>query len=515
MLIGDMIVFNARRYGNKTAFKDERTEVSFKQVNQRANSVIHALLEMGLKKGDHIATLLYNCVEYAELIYALPKAGFVMVPLNYRLVAKELLYLLENSEASALIYDSEIAETVGEMRPKLDGVKHYILIDHKRDFKAEAHRYEDIIKNYPTTEISVPIQEDDVAYIFYTSGTTGRPKGAMLTHKNIITNLFNMLFELQPNPGDKILNVPPMYHCAGQNQSMTYFFYGCTTLTVKQFEPQLVLQTISKQKPNILSLVPAMLNMTLNYPEIDKYDFKFVDLMLYGAAPIMRTQLEWCMHVFGCDFIQIAGQTEAAPGLTVLRPEDHILKGPEEITNRLGSAGREFKLTHVKIVDLDGHEVPPNVPGEEIARGDNIMKGYWKMPEATRDTIVDGWLHTGDICIKDKHGFVYYKDRMKDMICRGGENVYSREVEEVISTHEAVLEVAVIGIPDERLGEEILAVVVEKSGQKASEREIRDLCQKNIARFKHPRYIKFAKELPKNPSGKILKRELRKVYAVK
>ena len=167
----------------------------------------------------------------------------------------------------------------------------------------------------------------------------------------------------------------------------------------------------------------------------------------------------------------------------------------------------------MKIVDDDGNELPPNVPGEEIARGGNIMTGYWNMPEATNETIVDGWLHTGDICLRDEHGFVYYKDRLKDMICRGGENVYPREIEEVISTHGAVMEVAVIGIPDERLGEEIVAVVVEKGEQKISEDEILALCEKNLARFKWPRSVEYAQELPKNPSGKILKRELREKYS--
>lgn len=512
MLIGDMIVLNARRFGNKLAFKDERTEITFKQVNQRANAVIHSLLNLGLVQGDRIATLLYNCVEYEELIFALPKAGFIMVPMNYRLVGRELQYLLENSEATAIIYDSAMEEVVEEIRPKLDLVKHYVLIDHKGDSRAEAHRYEELIMNNPTNEPSITPCEDDIAYILYTSGTTGRPKGAMLTHKNIITNLFNLLFELQPDPRDIIFNVPPLYHCAGQNQSMTYFFYGCPTLTVKQFDPDLVLKTIYKERPNILHLVPAMQNMVINHDNIDKYDFRFVDLMIYGAAPIMRAQLERSMDVFECKFIQCAGQTEASPALTILRPEDHIIQGPEDITRRLGSAGREVKLTSVKIVDQDGGELPPNLPGEEIARGKNVMKGYWKMPEATQETIIDGWLHTGDICYKDEYGFIYYKDRLKDMISRGGENVYPREVEEVISSHSAILEVAVIGIPDSRLGEEIAAIIVPKGVQKISEKEIHDLCEKNLARFKRPKVLKYVRELPKNPSGKVLKRELLKKF---
>jgi len=196
----------------------------------------------------------------------------------------------------------------------------------------------------------------------------------------------------------------------------------------------------------------------------------------------------------------------------MLRPEDHVVDGPEHIVQRLGSAGIEAKLTEIKIVDSKGNELPPNTPGEEIARGDNVMKGYWKMPEETANTIIDGWLHTGDICMKDDYGYIYYLDRIKDMICRGGENVYPREIEEVISNHPSVFEVAVIGVPDERLQEEIMAIIVQKKGPKISKNEIISLCENELARFKKPRYIEFVDELPKNASGKILKRDLRKKF---
>ncbi|MFH1491077.1 MAG: AMP-binding protein, partial [Pseudomonadota bacterium] len=202
----------------------------------------------------------------------------------------------------------------------------------------------------------------------------------------------------------------------------------------------------------------------------------------------------------------------ASPVLTILRPEDHVLDGPEHVLRRLSSAGKEVKLTEVKIVDRQGNELPPNLPGEEIARGDNVMKGYWNLPEETSETIVDGWLHTGDICFKDEDGYVYYKDRIKDMICRGGENIYPREIEEVIASHPEVREIAVIGVPDERLQEEIMAVVVPVTGKRPSDQDILKLCEKKLARFKKPRYLVFADHIPKNASGKILKKELRKTY---
>jgi len=512
MLIGDIIKLNAKRFKDRIAYKDERKEITFDQVNKRSNAIIHALMDMGVKKGDRIVILLYNCVQYSELLFALPKAGMVAVTLNYRLLARELEYLINNSEANTVIFDAGLKDTIEEMRPKLEMVKNYIILDRKGDSKAEALNYEKLIESYPTSEIPVQVKESDVAYIIYTSGTTGLPKGAMLTHKNVITNLFNQLFELQPKPNDKIINPLPMYHCGGQNLSMSFFFYGCSHVTIKWFNTELLLEKIEKEKPNVLHLVPAMQNMVMNHPDIEKYDFRFIDLMVYGASSIMVSQLKRSMEIFNCKYIQFAGQTEASPLLTCLRPEDHVVDGPEHIVRRLSSAGREVKLSEVKIVDEDGNPVQPNTPGEEIGRGDNVMKGYWKMPEATAETIVDGWLHTGDICMKDEYGYIYYLDRIKDMICRGGENVYPREIEEVIASHPSVLEVAVIGVPDERLQEEIMAVISLKEGAKVSENEIVQLCEKNLARYKKARYVQFLDDLPKNPAGKILKRQLRKTY---
>ncbi len=512
MLIGDMVRLNARRFKDKIAFKDERKELTFDQANKRSNAIIHALLAMGVKRGDRIAIILYNCVQYSELLFALPKAGFIAVTLNYRLVARELEYLINNSEANTIIFDSELEDRIDALRPRLETIKNYIVLDHTGESKTEALNYEKLIENHSTSEIPVQVYESDVAYILYTSGTTGFPKGAMLTHKNILTNLFNLLFEIQPKLNDKVINPLPMYHAGGQNVSMAYFFYGGTHVTLKQFDTDLLLEKIEVEKPNVLHLVPAMLNMVTNHADIEKYDFGFIELLLYGASSIMLSQLKRSMEIFDCKFFQFAGQTESSGLLSCLRPEDHVADGPEHLVRRLSSAGRELKQTEVKIIDQKGNVVPPNTPGEEIARGDTVMKGYWKMPEATAETIVDGWLHTGDICLQDQDGYIYYVDRIKDMICRGGENVYPKEIEEVIASHPLVLEVAVISVPDGRLQEEIMAVIALKEGSKVSEKEIVRLCENNLAKYKKARYVQFVDALPKNPSGKILKHQLRKKF---
>ncbi|MBW1802605.1 MAG: long-chain-fatty-acid--CoA ligase [Deltaproteobacteria bacterium] len=512
MILGNLARLNAARYGGRIAFKDERNEVSFDLANRRMNAIIRSLYDLGLKKGDRVAVLLYNCTEYCELLYGLPKGGFIMVPLNYRLVGRELKYILDNSESSAVIFDREFSETIEEIRPDLETVAHYICIDHGDGSKSAWPDYESMIENQSTGEMPVQADEFDIALLQYTSGTTGFPKGAMLTHRNVFTNLFNCVFERQPNTRDKLLILPPLYHCAAQSEMLVWSLYGCPSVMVKQFDPEAALEAIKTDRPNILLMVPAMQNMVINHPRIGDYDFSFVELMLYGASIMLKSHLIKSMDIFGCKFLQTAGLTEASPALTYLRPEDHVLDGPDRLVRKLGSAGTEAKLTEVKIVDPEGNECPPDVPGEELARGDNIMKGYWKMPDETAKIIVDGWLHTGDICLRDEDGYVYYVDRIKDMICRGAENVYPREIEEIIAAHPRVLEVAVIGVPDDRLQEEIMAVVALNEGPPIDEREMVDICEKNLARFKKPRYVTFVDELPKTASGKILKREIKKRY---
>jgi acyl-CoA synthetase (AMP-forming)/AMP-acid ligase II len=509
MLIGDLMRLNARRFKNKIAFKDEVNRFTFDEVNKRANAIVNALINMGVKKADRVGILLYNCIEYGELLFGLPKAGFIAVPLNYRLVGKELSYIINDSGMNTLIFGEDFVDLVNEIRSGLETVKNFIALGKNG---TDALKYNALIQSSSTTEPYSTVSESDTAYIIYTSGTTGHPKGAMLTHKNIITNLTNLAMELQLHGDEMLLNIPPLYHCAAQCTTLAYFLYGCTSMSLRQFEPALVLATINNEKPNALHLVPAMQNMVINHPDISKYDLSCVRFMIYGSSSMFISQLKTSMEIFKCRFMQCAGETEASPILTILRPEDHAIEGPESLLRRLGSAGKEAKLTEVKIVDEEGNELPPGTPGQEIARGDNVMKGYWNLPEATAETVVDGWLHTGDICVKDEDGYIYYKDRIKDMIVRAAENVYPREIEEVIATHPGIMEVAVIGVPDERVGEEIMAVIVLKKGVNVTDKEIIDLCEKNLAKYKKPRHISFVEALPKNPSGKVLKRELRKRY---
>ena len=512
MLIGDIIRKNAKFFEDKPGFKDEKRIITFRQANERANALLHGLMNLGVKKGDKVAIVLGNFAEYCEILFALPKAGVVAVTLNSRLLGRELEYLISNSESETIIFDTDVEEIVTSIRPRLDRVRNYIVVDRQERSKSGALNYEDLIESNPTGEIVADVDESDVAYILYSSGTTGRPKGVLLTHRNIMTNLINLGLEIQPKPTDKYFSPLPLFHAAGQCQAMLFFWYGCPVITMSKFDAKATLDTIQTERPNVVQLVPTMLNMVINHPDLENYDLSCVDLMIYGASPIALPQLKRAIEIFSCKFIQCGGLTEATAAAILLRPEDHVLDGPERVVRRLRSAGRALKLCEVKVVDEAGRQVPPETRGELMVKGDTLMKGYWKLPEATAEAITDGWLHTGDICTQDEDGYVYYVDRLKDMICRGAENVYPREIEEVIEAHPSIYEVAVIGVPDERLQEEIMALVVLKSGKALTEKEIVDLCSKNLASYKKPRYVQFMEELPKTNSGKILKTELRRKY---
>lgn len=512
MLLGDIVGRNAKYFGDKSALKDEERTITFRQANDRANAFLHGLMSLGVKKEDKIAVVLSNRVEYTEILMALPKAGIVAVALNWFLVGKELEYLINNSDAETVIFDVLVEEVIESIRPKLGMVKNYIVVDRTEKPRPASLIYETLIKNNPTEPVSADVSESDLAYILYSSGTTGLPKGVQLTHRNVLTNLIHLGLEVQPKPTDRYFSPLPLFHLAGQSFAMLFFWFGCTVITARKFDAKAAFETIQTEQPNVVHFVPAMLNMLINYDELEHYNLSCVELVVYGASPIAVAQLRRCIEIFECKFIQCAGLTEASGAVAMLRPEDHVTAGSESALRRLGSAGRPLKFCEVKILDETGNEVPPNTPGELFIKGDGVMKGYWKLPEVTLETINDGWLRSGDICMQDEDGYIYYVDRAKDMICRGGENIYPKEIENVILTHPSVCEVCVISVPDERLQEEIMAIVKLKDGERLTERELMELCSKNLASFKRPRYVEFVEELPKTSSGKILKRELKQQY---
>jgi long-chain acyl-CoA synthetase len=497
---------NAKEYPDKTALVFEDKRYTFKQVNQRINSLINALASMGVKKGDRVALLAYNCSQYFE-VFSVIKAGMVCVPLNYRSVARELVYLINNSEANTLILEKEFVNTILPIRNEIPGVNNFICLDAAVENMAS---YEQLLSSFPPDEPTEDVKTDDPSILFYTSGTTGRPKGAVHTHKSLLAEAAAVGQNFTPD--DIALCVMPFFHVAG---SAVYLFpafaSGATVVIHKKFEETPILETIEKEKVTYICLVPAMIIRLLEHPDLDKYDLSSLRTIVYTGAPMPFEMLKQGVKRFGKIFVQLLGQTETL-NLTILNKEDHNIEGSARETRRLESVGRPPKPGQVRIVDEKNKDVAVGEVGEIIARSDRIMKGYWKMPKETAETIKDGWLHTGDLGRMDEDGYIYIVDRRKDMIISGGENIYSREVEEVLYTHPAVQEAAVVGIPDEKWGESVKAVIVLRKGMTATEDEIINYCKERLASYKKPKSVEFWDRLPMTGSGKIMKNEIRDRY---
>ncbi|MCL5961331.1 MAG: long-chain fatty acid--CoA ligase [Chloroflexi bacterium] len=501
---------NARLYPNKPAIVDGEQCLSFSQLNERVNRLVNALAARGVEKGDRVAILAQNCGEYYEVFGAGEKGGRIVVPLNWRLVGRELCYQINNAEPAVLIVGEGYVDLVESIRPEIPCVQHYLVLgDQRPGFEA----YESFLAEGSPAEPEVEIKPDDPVYILYTSGTTGIPKGAVLTQRGQMHNAELMLGEQGIRPGERVLTVLPMFHLAAKNVMNYHLMRGNTGYVMAKFDPGEVLETIEREKITHVHVAPTMLVFMLEVPDISRYDLSSLNTILYATAPMPVDLLKRCIEVFGPVFQQAYGQTESGPLITLLHKEDHKTVGTPAELRRLGSCGLPVIGVQVRVVDENGSEVRPGEVGEITARSDLIMSGYWNNPEATAQAIRDGWLHTGDLATVDEDGYVYIVDRKKDMIISGGENVYPREVEEVLYTHPAVLEVSVIGAPDPRWGESVRAVVSLRQGTTVTEQELIDYCRGRLAGYKRPKSVVFVDTFPKNPSGKILKRELRKMFS--
>lgn len=502
----DLLNNNARTYPDKTALIFEDKRYTFKQVNQRINSLINALASMGVGKGDRVALLAYNCSQYFE-VFNIAKAGRICVPLNYRSVARELVYLINNAEANTLILEREFVDVILSVRHELVGVKNFICLDADVENMAS---YEQLISSFPPDEPADNVEADDPCVLFYTSGTTGRPKGALHTHKSILAEAAAVGQNFTPD--DIALCVMPFFHVAG---SAVYLFpafaSGATVVIHKKFDETAILETIEREKVTYICLVPAMIIRLLERPDLDKYDLSSLRTLVYTGAPMPFEALKKGVKRFGKIFVQLLGQTETL-NLTMLNKEDHNIEGSAREIKRLESVGKPTKAGEVRIIDEQGRDVNVGEPGEIVARSDRMMKEYWKLPKETAEIMKGGWLHTGDLGRMDEDGYIYIVDRKKDMIISGGENIYSREVEEVLYTHPAVQEAAVVGVPDEKWGESVKAVIVLRKGMTATEDEIIDLCKEHLSSYKKPKSVEFWDSLPMTGSGKIMKNEIRDKY---
>jgi acyl-CoA synthetase (AMP-forming)/AMP-acid ligase II len=497
-------------------FEDKR--YTFSQLNERVNRLANGLMKLGVQKGDRVSFIQVNCNQCVETYFAVAKAGAIYLPLNFRAKEKELSYMLNSAEATTLIAGERYIPMIQSIRPELKYLKNLISIEKKHE---DLLYYEDIIKSSSSDEVVTPIDDKDTTILMYTAGTTGLPKGVMLSHTSFSTYVLENVSPPDPEAEERNILTVPLYHVAGI-QAMMAAIYGARTLVMeRQFEPEEWMTLVEKEKANRAMMVPTMLKQLLDHPNFKKHDLSSLRVITYGAAPMPLPVIRKALDEFpGVSFINAFGQTETASTVTALGPEDHVITGtPEEREKklkRLASIGKPMSDIEMKVVDDAGNTLGVGEVGEILARGPRVMSGYWKDEEKTKKTIdKDGWVHTGDIGYVDEDGYYFLSGRSSDIIIRAGENISPEELENVVREHPKVEDVAVIGVPDETWGEEPRAVVILKKGvakSKAVEDEIMEYCRQNLASYKRPRTVVFVDDLPRNPMGKLIKREIREKY---
>jgi long-chain acyl-CoA synthetase len=503
-----------RYYPDRTAAVCGSTRLSYRGLAERVRRLCHGLQGLGIRKGDRLAILMYNCHRYFELYYATPEMGALAVPLNIRLSASEIAYILKDSGSNTLFVGPEFLPLLAEIRDQLPDLRHCVFTGDEAPPEGFVG-YERLLDGARADISPASVGPDDLAALFYTSGTTGHPKGVMLSHANLLANAYHVLAGLDWLDGEVYLHACPMFHIADGPTSHFITWLGGTHIIIPGFKPDLALEVMEREGVSATLLIPTMINFLIHHPDVGKRDLRTLRRIAYGGAPMPAELARQAMQTLACDFIHLYGLTEAAPLLTFLPPQEHVAEGPPAKLRRLLSCGRAILGTRVRVVNGGGLEVQPGEVGEIIAKGPNIMAGYWNKPEETAAALRDGWLYTGDLATVDAEGFIYIVDRKKDMIITGGENVFSTEVENALYTHPAILEAAVVGVPDATWGEAIKAIVVLKPGLQATPADIIEHCRSGMAHFKVPRSVDFVDgALPKSGSGKILKRELREKYWV-
>jgi acyl-CoA synthetase (AMP-forming)/AMP-acid ligase II len=500
---------NARIHANKigSVFADRRK--TWGELGNRIARIASGLLKLGLKPGDRVAMLSLNSDRYLEYFYATTWAGLVFVPINIRLAPPEVIHWLGDAGSKAIIVDDTFVKMVAEVTPHLSELMHVI---HTGNGSAPSGMlsFENLAQADP-----VPASDrcgEDIAGLFYTGGTTGRSKGVMLTHANLVHNAMIVAAHYPFSTDAVYLHAAPMFHLADGAATFAVSMGGNTHAYIPTFTPLDALECISRDRVTNVTLVPVMINMLVNHPDVGKFDLSSMRFVGYGASPMPQAILQRALELMpDAGFQQGYGQTELSPLLTVLPPERHVFDGP--IAGKAGSVGQPCIGMDVAILDEEGQEVPRGTVGEICGRGPNVMKGYWNQPELTAEVSKHGWHHTGDGGYMDEDGFVFIVDRLKDMIISGGENVYSDEVENALYSHDDVIECAVIGVPDKEWGERVHAIVRLIEGAPQDPEALISHCRQLIAGFKIPRSVSFESDpLPLSGAGKILKSELRKPF---
>jgi fatty-acyl-CoA synthase len=497
--IGDFLTRRSRLTPDREGLVCEGVRRTYKDLNDRANRLAHAMKALGIGHGDRVSILAFNEPEYYDMYFGLGKIGATLVPVNYRLAGPEIQYILSDCESKVLVFGPEYAEVVDSIRNDIPAKE---LIAISADPPEWARSYETLIADASDGEPQMAGGDDDTLTILYTSGTTGRPKGAELTHAYYHWNSVNLSCTLGLDIGNTTLIALPLFHIGALAGPPWIVHSGGKAVLLRTLDPQRFLELIEEEKVSGFGSVPQLLDFLKLVPDFEKYDWSSIRTILVYAAPVPVTLIKE-YEASGIKVRQLYGLTECNTG-TVLDSENAIEKA--------GSCGRPFFHTEVRVVDDSGRDLPAGEKGEVLLRAPNMMKGYLNRPEETAAAIIDGWLHTGDIGKMDADGFLYILDRKKDMIISGGENIYPAEIEDALLNNPKVADVGVIGYAHEKWGEAVKAIVVVKEGQTLTEEELIEWCQGKIGKFKIPKSVVVTDAIPRTPTGKILKTELRKQF---
>ena len=491
MNLADNLVQSAAEHGDRVAIKLDDVELTYAQLDAAASGIANLLRERGVEAGDRVGIMLPNVPYFPVAYYGVLKLGGVVVPMNVLLKKREVGFYLSDPEAKALFAWHDFAEAA-EAGAEEAGTD-LILV--------KPGEFEQLVGEHEHVFETVDRDDDDTAVILYTSGTTGTPKGAELTHSNLSRNVAAFSEFTGIDETGVVLGALPLFHSFGQTCGLNASVKAGACLTlIPRFDPGKALEIIQRDKVTVFEGVPTMYAAMLNHPGRDSFDTSCLELCASGGSAMPVEVMRTFEEAFGCKVLEGYGLSETSPVASFNHPDRE---------RKPGSIGTPIAGVEMKVVDDDGNEVAQGEPGEIVIRGHNVMKGYWNRPEATAESITkDGWFHTGDMATVDEEGYFFIVDRKKDLIIRGGYNVYPREIEEVIYEHPAVREVAVVGVPHDELGEEIGAAIALKEGETATEDEIRQHVKDQVAAYKYPRVVWFVEELPKGPTGKILKREI-------
>lgn len=507
MLMSDVPVQAAHRAPDRVAVRLDERAITYTELRDDCWRLGNALLRIA-QPGDRIAILAENCLEYALCYYGVPGAGMTLTFLNYRLAPAELAWIINNAGPSVLIVQDRYLGAINSIRDQIPSVIHLIVLDGPQD---DAAGFDALLATGAPQPLPPP-SEDTIAWLLYTSGTTGLPKGAMLTHRNVMAAVLNSLASWDKEPDSHYLLTFPMYHVAGYGMVVNHLRAAELTI-LPNFVPEALFDIIERHRITSTAAAPTMIALLLDHPAMPRYDLSSLRNVGYGAsampaAVLLRAREKWPQVRFGTGF----GMTELSGNVMFLTADEHD-RAIDEGLPILNSVGRQMLLARVRVVDEAMNDVAVGAEGEIVVKGDQVLSGYWRNPEATAKAFTDGWFHTGDVGRWDADGYLTIVDRKKDMIVTGGENVYPREVEEVLYRHPAVLEAAVVGMEDPVWGESIVAVIATRSGVHTCADTLIQHCRDNIASYKKPKAVAFINELPKNASGKVLKRTLRDMLA--